>query len=98
LAAMPHFHVIDNFTLESRKLAVLAGSVVDGTIRRGQFLRVLFEGSHHWLPIEAIEFARRKPDQEDVCLCVGYAALDALGLPHMLPIKEVTLEVASSAA
>ena len=94
---MPQFHVIDTFALETRKLAVLAGSIVDGKICRGQFVRLPLEGNHHWLPIEAIGFARRNPDREDVCLCVSFTALDALGLPHKLPINEVTFEVGSSA-
>jgi hypothetical protein len=93
---MARFHVIDTFTLESRKIVVLAGSIVDGKICRGQFVRLPLEGSHHWVPIEFIGFARRNPDREDVCLCVSYAALDALGLPHKLPLAEVYLEVASS--
>ncbi len=92
---MARFHVIDTFTLENRKLSILAGRIVDGTICPGQRVRLLLEGKGYcWVPIEAIEFARRR-DREDVCLCIDYAALDTLGLRRDLALADVTVAVES---
>jgi hypothetical protein len=63
---MAQFHVIDTFTLDSRKLAILAGFIGDGTVRRGQFVRLPLEGKgYRWVSIKAIGFARRR-DRDDV--------------------------------
>lgn len=91
---MAQFHVIDTFTLESRNLLILAGSIAEGTIRRGQFVRLPVEGTYRCVPITAIEFLlRRNLDREDVCLCIDFTALDALGLRHDLALADVIVEV-----
>jgi len=67
---MPRFYVKDTFEIPSRQLFALAGSIVEGTIKTGMFVRVpLNSETGMRLLIHCIEFARRK-DGEDVCLCI----------------------------
>ena len=67
---MPRFHVRDTFEIPDRKLFVMAGSVVEGEIRAGMFVRVPFNPSLGMTArIHSIEFARRQ-DGEEVCLCI----------------------------
>jgi hypothetical protein len=68
---MPKFHVRDTFELPDRKLFVLAGSIVEGEIRKGMFVRLPFNPSLDMTAqIHSIEFARRLGGSEDVCLCI----------------------------
>jgi hypothetical protein len=68
---MPRFHVRDTFEILDRKLFVMAGSVVEGEIRKGMFVRVPFNSSLDMTArIHSIEFARRLGGSEDVCLCI----------------------------
>lgn len=67
---MPRFHVRDTFEIPDRKLFVMAGSIVEGEIQRGMFVRVPLDSETGIrLLIDSIEFARRQ-DGEDVCLCI----------------------------
>ena len=91
---MPRFHVRDTFEIPDRKLFVVAGSIVEGEIRTGMFVRVpLNSETGMRLLIHSIEFARRQ-DGEDVCLCVwsGPNFTDALRGLH---ISGETFEVAA---
>ena len=70
-ARMPRFHVRDTFEIPDRKLFVMAGSVVDGEVRAGMFVRVPRKSSLDMTArIHSIEFARRVGGGEDVCLCI----------------------------
>jgi hypothetical protein len=68
---MPQFHVRHSFEIPDRKLFVMAGSIVEGEIRTGMFVRVpLNSDTGIRLFIDSIEFARRH-DGEDICLCIS---------------------------
>ena len=91
---MAKFHVIYTFTLEGRKLFVLAGYIVEGDIVAGQILRVPFNSQLSMTaPIHAIEYARRSPDREDVCLCISYDDQDDLAVWQGLNIYDETFEI-----
>ena len=91
---MPKFYVLDTFTLESRKLFVFAGSAIDGGLRPGQLVRVPLNGSLAVeARIEAVEFARRSPTREDVCICISYCELDELEFWQALNINNEEIEV-----
>ena len=67
---MPRFHVRDTVEIPDRQLFVMAGSVVEGEIQAGMFVRVPFNPSLDMTArIHCIEFARRHGG-EDVCLCI----------------------------
>jgi len=67
---MPRFHVKDTFEIPDRKLFVMAGSIVEGEIQTGMFVRVPFNSSLVMTArIHSIEFAHRQGG-EDVCLCI----------------------------
>ncbi len=67
---MPRFHVRDTFEIPGRQLFVMAGSVVEGEIRAGMFVRVPLNSSLGMsVRIHCIEFSRRHGG-EDVCLCI----------------------------
>jgi hypothetical protein len=88
------FHVIDTFALQGRGLFVLAGFIMDGVIRPGQFVRIsLNSGLKMSAQIEAIEFARRSQHREDVCLCMSYTSLIELEMLQGLNIDGETVEV-----
>ena len=91
---MPRFHVRDTFEVTTdRKLFVMAGSIVEGDIRAGMFVRVPFNSSLEMTArIHSIEFARRLGGSEDVCLCIE-SEPDALELWHGLNIGDETLEI-----
>jgi len=84
MLCMSKFRVNDTFALESRRLFVLAGSIVEGQIRAGMIVNVplnsslLISGQIH-----SVEFARRTDEREDVCLCIAYEGSDELacGMP-----------------
>jgi hypothetical protein len=90
---MPTFHVRDTFELPDRRLFVMAGSVVEGEIRAGMFVRVPFNSALDMTArIHSIEFARRQGCGEDVCLCIG-AEPDEFETWRGLNISDETLEV-----
>lgn len=65
---MPRFHVRDTFEIPDRQLFVMAGSVVEGEMRAGMFVRAPFNPSLDMTAwIHSIEFARRHGG-EYVCL------------------------------
>ncbi len=91
---MSKFYVLDTFALESRKLFVLAGSVIDGDLRPGQLVRVPLNGGVAIeARIEAVEFARRSPQREDVCICISYCELGELEFWQSLNINNEEVEV-----
>jgi hypothetical protein len=93
---MARFLVTGTFVLESRKLFVLAGVIIDGEVRRGQCVRVPLAGKRAVnARIEAIEFARRSSDREDACLCIGYADPVELAFWQGLSLEQETLEVSA---
>jgi hypothetical protein len=62
------FLVNELWYLESRKLCVMAGHIVSGTIKPGMFLNVPMNSSLSMtIRIDGIEFARR-PHEELICL------------------------------
>ena len=79
--------------LPSRNLFILAGSIVEGTVRPGMSVRIhcnrSFSVSHE---ICAIEFARRQHG-EDVCLCLRYSDDDELNFLKSLNIGDETVAV-----
>jgi hypothetical protein len=91
---MSKFRVNDTFTLESRRLFVLAGSIVEGQIRAGMIVNaplnssLLISGQIH-----SVEFARRSGGRDDVCLCIAYEDSDELGLWKALNLQNETLDV-----
>lgn len=91
---MPKFHVRDTFEIPDRKLFVMAGSIVEGEIRRGMFVRVpLNSETGIRLLIDSIEFARRQ-DGEDVCLCFGYGP-NFTEILRGMSFRDETFEVAA---
>lgn len=89
---MPRFYVRDIFEIPDRKLFVMAGSVAEGEIRAGMFVRVHFNPSLDVTArISSIEFARRQGG-EDVCLCIESEPALAEIL-RGLDIKDETFEV-----
>jgi hypothetical protein len=67
---MPRFRVRDTFEIPDRKLFVLAGSIVEGEIRPGMFVRVpMNSATGIRFLIDSIGFARRL-GSEAVCLCI----------------------------
>jgi hypothetical protein len=92
MLCMSKFRVNYTFALKSRRLFVLAGSIVEGEIRAGMIVNVPFtlviSGQIH-----SIEFARRTDGREDVCLCVTYEDPDELGVWNALNVQNETLDV-----
>ena len=67
---MPTFHVKDTFEIPTRKLFVMAGTILNGKIQAGMFVRVRCNSELDMkVRIHSIEFALRK-NGEDVCLCI----------------------------
>jgi uncharacterized protein (DUF1015 family) len=91
---MSKFRVNDTFALESRRLFVLAGSIVEGQIRAGMIVNVplnsslLISGQIH-----SVEFVRRTDEREDVCLCIAYEGSDELGVWNALNVQNEMLDV-----
>ena len=91
---MPKFHVRQTFEIPDRKLFVLAGSIIEGEIQRGMFVRVpLNSQTGVRLLIDSIEFARRDGG-EDVCLCIWSGSRFAEMLRGM-DMSDETFEVAA---
>ena len=94
MLCMSKFRVNDTFALESRRLFVLAGSIVEGQIRAGMIVNVplnsslLISGQIH-----SVEFARRTDEREDVCLCIAYEGSDELGVWNALNVQNEMLDV-----
>ena len=54
---MATFEVLRVFRLPSREAYVIAGRIIEGTVRAGMFAQVLVDGQLYWsIPIQAIEF------------------------------------------
>lgn len=91
---MPRFHVRDTFEIPDRKLFVLAGSIVEGEIQKGMFVRVpLNSETGIRLLIDSIEFARRQ-DGEDVCLCI-WSGPNFTEVLRSMDFRDETFEVAA---
>jgi hypothetical protein len=91
---MSKFRVNDTFTLERRRLFVLAGSIVEGQIQAGMMVNVLLNSSLSISgQIHSIEFARRADGREDVCLCIACEGSDELDVWNGLNIQNETLDV-----
>jgi hypothetical protein len=89
---MPRFHVSDTFELPDRRLFVMAGSIVEGEIRKGMFVYIPFNSSlGTTVRIHSIELARRQ-DREVVCLCVE-SEPELAQLLRDLNIADETFEV-----
>src|SRR5580765_6916963 len=94
---MPRFQVREAFEIPDRKVFVLAGSIVEGEIRTGMFVRVpLNSETGIRLLINSIEFARRT-DGEDVCLCI-WSGPNFAEVLRGLDIRGETFEVAAEGA
>lgn len=93
---MPKFHIRDTFTVEGRPHFVLAGTVVEGTIRPGMVVCIPFNASLTMTArIDCIEFARRSGGLEDTCLCIRCDDPDELAVWRGLNLGGETLEVNS---
>ena len=91
---MPRFHVTNTFTVEGRPHFIMAGSIVEGEIRPGMFVRVPFNPSTAMTArIDCIEFARRLGGREDTCLCIRYTKRDELEIWRSMNIGDETFEV-----
>lgn len=67
---MAKFHVKCTFQIEDRDLFVMAGSILEGEVRKGMLAHVSLNSTPSICePIHAIEFARRKDGLDDICLC-----------------------------
>jgi hypothetical protein len=90
---VPRFHVKDTFEVTTdRKLFVMAGTVVEGEIRAGMFIRVPFNSSLDLTArIHSVGFARRHGGEE-VCVCFEFEA-DAFDVWRGLCIGDETLEI-----
>ena len=69
---MTRFHINQSFKLRlGDQLAyVLAGQIIEGSVRTGMEVRIQFNTQLAMtLAIDRIEFARRGDGTEDVCLC-----------------------------
>jgi hypothetical protein len=90
---MPKFHVKNTFEMPDRELFVMAGSVVEGEIQAGMFVRVPFNSALEAAArIHCIEYARHLGGSEDVCLCIKSEA-DEFELWRGLNICDEVLEV-----
>ena len=90
---MSKFYVRDTFEIPDRRLFVMAGSIVDGEVQPGMFLRVAFNSALDMTArIHSIEFARRRGGEDDVCLCFE-AEPDLLEIWRGLNISDETFEV-----
>jgi len=90
---MPKFHVRDTFELPDRELFVLAGSIVEGEIQRGMFVRVPFNSETGIrLLIDSIEMASHQ-DGEDVCLCI-WSGPNFRDILRGMDFRDETFEVA----
>ena len=93
---MSKFQVDNTFALESRRLFVLAGSIVEGQIRAGMIVKVPLNSSLSISgQIHSIEFARRTDGREDVCLCITYEGPDEVDVWKRLNLRNETLDVLS---
>lgn len=91
---MPRFYVRSTFEIPDRKLFVLAGTIVEGEIRRGMFVRVpLNSQTGVRLLIDSIEFARRQ-DGEDVCLCI-WSGSNFADVLRGMDMSDETVDVAA---
>ena len=93
---MPKSYVGDTFEIAGQDLFVMAGSIVEGEIRAGMFVRVPFTSlSEMTARIHCIEFARRRGGSEDICLCIKFEP-DTLELWRGLNIEGETFEVTTN--
>ena len=69
---MARFYINQSFKLNlgDKQSYVLAGQVLEGSVRAGMVVRIPFNSSFSMsAPFDRIEFARRGDGVEDVCLC-----------------------------
>ena len=93
---MAKFRVNDTFALESRRLFVLAGAILEGPIQAGMIVSLPLNSSLSIAgPIHSIEYARTTRG-EDVCLCIAYEDSDELAIWSGLNIQNETLDVVST--
>src|SRR5262245_35044867 len=91
---MPKFLVKDTYVLESQRLIVLAGAIVEGSISAGMTVSVPLESSLSLSArIHNIGFARYPDRQEDVCLCIAYEHPEEAASWIGLGIRDETLDV-----
>ncbi len=92
---MPKFHVRDTFEIPDRSLFVMAGSIVDGEVRTGMFVRIPMFPTHGiQFEVHSIEFALRQGGREDVCLCLQLGP-NVTEILRGLKIADQTLQVVS---
>lgn len=91
---MATFHVTHTFAIEGRPHFIMAGSVVEGEIYPGMFVRLpLNSPMAITARIDCIEFARRLGGHEDLCLCIRYSGPEELAMWRGLNIGDETYEV-----
>jgi hypothetical protein len=89
---MPKFHVRDTFEIPDRSLFVMAGSIVDGDVRTGMFVRIPMFPTHGiQFEVHSIEFALRQ-GRDDICLCLQLGQ-NVTKILRDLKIADQTLEV-----
>lgn len=70
---MPRFHARETFEITDRQMFVMVGSIVEGEIRRGMFVRVPLDAKTGiQLLIDSIESAdRQNPEEVHLCIWAG---------------------------
>ena len=90
---MPKFHVRDAYEIPFRHLFALSGSVVEGEIRKGMYVPVMFNPSVQLTArIHSVEYTREPGDRDNVCLCLETGP-KMLNVWNDLNIKNTTLEI-----
>ena len=91
---MPRFHVSGSFVIESRRLFVLARSVLEGAIRPGMSVSVPLNPQLSMAArIHSIEFARQTGGGEDTCLCVLCDEPSELDIWRALNLADEVIEI-----
>lgn len=94
---MPRFHVKDTFEIElSERVFVLAGEIVEGTIKAGMLVHIPNNlATAVTAPIHSIEFLSRRPERDDICLCVK-SGTDAVQILREMDVRGKTLEITAN--
>jgi GTPase len=90
---MARFFVRRVFELKSKRLLVLAGSIVDGVVEAGMEVCVPMNSSSSMtVRIHSIEFLRHLGG-DDVCLCIQCPESEEAGLLAAFDVSGETLEI-----
>jgi len=91
---MPRFQVQRSFQIEDQHpLFALTGSILEGSLHRGMFVRIPLNASLLVAPIHEIEFPRTLDRRQQVCLIFRPVDADELEQWRGLNIDDEILEV-----